>query len=123
MPAHRARGVGPVVRLISGMRARTIRVVFAAKLRKNLVLHAHSLLVDLASKLSPVPVPAQCRLVLTRLRVPHLDRLVIASTCHPIPIWAPCDGADPAVFDEMIQHTKELRQGKKIRWKKKISPI
>ena len=72
-------------------------------------------LVHLLLKLSPVPVPTQGRLALTRLRVPHLDRLVITSTCHAIPVWAPCDGADPAVFDEMIQHTKELRQGKKIR--------
>ena len=71
-------------------------------------------LVYLVLKLSPVPVPTQGRLALTRLRVPHLDRLVITSTCYAIPVWAPCDGPDPAVFDEMIQHTKELRQGKKI---------
>jgi hypothetical protein len=56
----------------------------------------------------------QGRYTLTRLRVPDLDGLVMASTYDVLPVWAPNDGADPAVFDE-IQHTKQLRQGKKIR--------
>ncbi len=64
-------------------------------------------------------MPAEGPRALSRLRVPHLDGLVIACTCYVLPVWAPCDGADTAVFDEMIQHTKQLRQGKKIRFKKK----
>ncbi len=53
----------------------------------------------------------QGRYALTRLRVPDLDGLVIASTCYVLPVWGPGDGADTVVFDEMIQHTKQLRQG------------
>jgi hypothetical protein len=59
-------------------------------------------------------VPGQGRHALTRLRVPDLDGRVIAYTCDVLPVCAPNDGADPAVFDE-IQHTKNLRQGNKIR--------
>jgi hypothetical protein len=66
-----------------------------------------------------VRVPSQGRHALTRLRVPDLDALVMASTCDVLPVWAPNDGADPAVSDQMIQHRKQLRQGKKIRQKKK----
>jgi hypothetical protein len=33
-------------------------------------------------------------------------------------LWAPNDGSDPAVFDE-IQHTNQLREGTKIDEKKK----
>jgi hypothetical protein len=72
-------------------------------------------LVYLVLKLLPVPVPSQGRYALTRLRVPDLDGLVIASTCYVLSVWGPCDGADTVVFDEMIQHTKQLRQGGKIR--------
>ncbi len=61
---------------------------------------------------------AQGRYALTQLRVPDLDGLVIASTCYVLPVWGPCNGADTAVLDGMIQHTKQLRQGGKIRWKK-----
>jgi hypothetical protein len=75
--------------------------------------------VYLILKILPVPVPAQGRYALTRLRVPDLDGLVIASTCYAVPVWAPSDGVDTAVFDDMIQHTKQLRQGKNIRWEKK----
>ncbi len=70
-------------------------------------------------------MPPQGRYALTRLRVPDLDGLVNASTCYVLPVWGPCDGADTAVLNEMIQHAKELRQGGKIRGKKKKkkSPI
>ena len=61
-------------------------------------------------------MPAQRRHALARLSVPDLDGLVVASTCYVLPVWSPGDGADPAVFDEMSQHTKQLRQGKKIRF-------
>jgi hypothetical protein len=44
MPAHRAGGIGYTIMTILSMRARTARVVFAAKLLKKLVLHALSLL-------------------------------------------------------------------------------
>ncbi len=50
MPAHRARGIGFIIRSILSMRARTIRVVFAAKLLEKLVLHALSLLSLLSIK-------------------------------------------------------------------------
>ena len=94
------------------MRARTIRVVFAAKLLKKLIsIH----LVYLVLKLLSVPVPAQGRYALTRLRVPDLDGLVIASTRYVLPVSGPCDGVDTAVFDEMIQHTKQPRHGGKFR--------
>ena len=58
-------------------------------------------------------MPGQGRYALTRLRVPDLDGLVIASTCYVLPVWGPCDGEDTAVLDEMIQHTKKLRPGGK----------
>ena len=73
-------------------------------------------------KNSPIYVPGQGRHALARLRVPDLDGLVIASTCYFCAVWAPGDGPDPAVCDEMSQHTKQLRHGKKIRpqnWGKK----
>ena len=81
------------------MRARTIRVVFAAKLLKKSVLHAQSfpsIKAFLALKLSLVPVPAQRRFALARVCVPDLDCLVIASTCYSCAVWAPGDGHDPA---------------------------
>jgi hypothetical protein len=61
-------------------------------------------------------VTGQGRYALTRLRVPDLDGLVIACTCYAVPVWAPSDGADTAVLIDMIQHTKQLRQGKNIRF-------
>jgi hypothetical protein len=80
------------------MRARTIRVVFAAKLRKNLVLHAHSLLVDLASKLSPVPVPAQRRHALPSRRLPNFNAFVLAATSNLLAVFAPRHRVHP-VFE------------------------
>ena len=68
-------------------------------------------------------MPGQGGYALARLSVPDLDGLVVASTCYVLAVWAVGDGPDTAVSDEMIQHTKHLRKGKKIRWKKKISPI
>ncbi len=60
------------------MRARTIRVVFAAKLLKKLIsIH----LVYLVLKLLSVPVPAQRRLTVAGVRVPELDSFVLAATC------------------------------------------
>jgi hypothetical protein len=64
-------------------------------------------------------VPDQGRRALACLSVPDLDGLVVAPTCYLLAVWAPGDGPDPAISDEMIQHTKQLRQGKKIRWEKK----
>ncbi len=58
MTGHRARGIGFIIPRIFSMRARTLRVVFAAKLLKKLIsIH----LVYLVLKLSPVPVPGQRR--------------------------------------------------------------
>jgi len=62
------------------MRARTIRVVFAAKLLEKLILHAlldH--LVYVALKLLPEPVPGQRALAGTRSGIPQTDRSVIAA--------------------------------------------
>jgi len=69
-------------------------------------------LVYLVLKLSPVPVPV-CPLALVCGRVPECDSVVIASTGYAGAVWAPCDGHDPAF--PMSQHTKELREGKKIK--------
>jgi hypothetical protein len=63
----------------------------------------------------PLKPDAQRRRALPRLRVPDLDSLVMDSTCFFRAVCAPCDGPDPAVCDEMSQHTKQLRQGKKTR--------
>ena len=41
-------------------------------------------------------MPGQGRHALARLRVPHLDSLVITSTCYFRAVWAPGDGLDPA---------------------------
>ena len=68
-------------------------------------------------------MPAQRRHALSRLSVPELDGLVEASTCYVLAVWAVGDGPDTAVSDEMSQHTKKLRQGKKIRFFFLISPI
>jgi hypothetical protein len=43
-----------------------------------------------------VLVPAQRRLTLARLRVPHRDSLVPASTDQGRAVWAPCHRPDPA---------------------------
>ncbi len=48
------------------------------------------------------------------LRIPDLDG-PSTSTCDVLAVWGPCDGVDTAVLDEMIQLTKHLRQGGKIR--------
>ena len=63
-------------------------------------------------------MPGQRRHALTRLRVPDLDVLVIASTRYVLPVSGPCDGADPAVLEEMIQHTKHPGMGEKLDKKK-----
>ncbi len=63
-------------------------------------------------------MPGQRRHALTRLRVPDLDVLVIASTCYILPVSGPRDGVDTAVLEEMIQHTKHLWQGGKLDEKK-----
>ena len=54
-------------------------------------------LVYLVLKLLPVPVPAQRRLALARLRVPDLESIVTASTCYFCAVWAPRHGPDPAI--------------------------
>ena len=81
MPGHRAHGIDllQITTFIKG--AGTIRVVFAATLLKKLILHTLIFLVYLILKLLPVPVPAQGRYALTRLRVPDLKCLVPASAC------------------------------------------
>jgi hypothetical protein len=66
------------------MRARTIRIGFAAKLLKQLVsIHV----VYLVLKLSPVPVPSQGRYTLTRLRVPDLNCFVHACAGNFCAVW------------------------------------
>ena len=68
-------------------------------------------------------MPGQRRHALSRLSVPDLDGLVEASTRYVLAVWAVGDGPDTAVSDEMIQHTKQLGQGEKIRIFFLISPI
>ena len=63
----------------------------------------------------------QCRHALVRLRVPDLDSLDNASTCIVLAVWAPCDGPDPTVSDEMSQHTKQLTR--KLDEKKKLTNL
>ena len=96
MPAHQARGVAllkttPIIEL-----ARTIRVVFAAKLLEKLILHALRLLSLPSIKTLSVPVPAQGRYALTRLRVPDLKCLVRACACYFCADWAVNHRYDPA---------------------------
>ena len=64
-------------------------------------------------------MPGQRRHAVAGVCVPELHGPVIASTCDVLPVSGPCDGADPAVLEEMIQHTKHLRQGGKLDKKKK----
>jgi hypothetical protein len=79
VPGHRARGIGFIIMKIFSMCARTIRIVFAAKLLKKLVsIH----LVYLVLKLSSVPVPAQRGPILgDRFCVPNPNRKV------PVPVF------------------------------------
>ena len=76
------------------MRARTIRVVFAAKLLKKLIsIH----LVYLVLKLLSVPVPAQGRHARASRRLPNSDAVVPAATGQFCAVWRPRHGPDPAI--------------------------
>jgi hypothetical protein len=95
VPHHRARGIGYIliVKTSTRMRARTIRVVFAAKLLKKLIsIH----LVYLVLKLLSVPMPGQGRYTLTRLRVPDLNCSVPACACNFCAVWTVNHREDPA---------------------------
>jgi hypothetical protein len=68
--------------------ARTIRVVFAAKLLKKLILHALSLLSFLVLKLLPVPVPAQGRHDFTRGGIVKSNVAAVITGCEDVAIRA-----------------------------------
>jgi hypothetical protein len=97
VPAHRAHGIDLLQITIFIKGAGTIRVVFAAKLLKKLILHTLILLGLLCvNQVLPVPVPGQGRYALTRLRVPDLKCLVPASACYFCAVWAVNHRQDPA---------------------------
>jgi len=61
---------------------------------KKLILYALSLIVYLVSKLLPVPVPTQCRLYISTLRIPQFDGFVIAAAGKHASVGAPRNSVD-----------------------------
>ncbi len=89
------------------MRARTIRVVFAAKLLKKLIsIH----LVYLVLKLLSVPVPAQRRLHFSSLCMPQFDGFVFAAAGKHGSVGAPRNSSDKVRVPVHRAHGVDLLQ-------------